>query len=215
MLPSSGTQKALQTLAILTLLLPSCGRAQPGETAPAPIFTFDSSGATPVLTAEFRPGMTMQKIQFEVFGEGRVIVTIRNAGGAGEVLARDEIRVAPERIEQTLDRAIRAGIGDFDNKAVEAEIHAAGRFPRLPTDLGSVALTLLLETYQRTGEAAQLPYVHSIVVTEPRAMAKALPDVHEYQALASLVEFLDECYRTATVSKKTGPGTRQPPASTP
>jgi len=205
--PSARTPKALETLAIAALLLSACGLA--------PSYTFDRSGATPVLTAELQPGMAMRRNGFEVFGDGRVIVTIRNAGGAGEVLASYETRVPPERVEEVLDRAVGAGLGDFDNRATVAELRAAGRFPQLPTDLGSVALTLHLETYQRPGSARRGPYVHKIVATEPRAIARALPEIHEYQALASLMEFLDECHRAAAASAKAGPDTRQPPASAP
>lgn len=187
---SPRTQKALETLAILALLLPSCGHAAS--------YTFDRSGATAVLTAELRPGMTMERIQFEVFGDGRVVVTIRNAGGAGEVLARHETRVLPERVEEVLDRAVGAGLGDFDNRATEAELRATGRFPQLPTDLGSVALTLRFESYRRGGEAPRAPYAHSIIATDPRVMASALPDIPEYQALAAVGLFLDDCFRTAT-----------------
>lgn len=157
----------------------------------------------------------MRRNHFEVYGDGRASITIRSTGDTGESLASFEIRVPPERVKQALDRAVRAGLGDFENRAVEAELRAAGRFPRLPTDLGFVVLTLNLETYRRPGNALQGPYVHTIVATEPRVMASALPDIHEFQALASLTEFLDECHRTATMSKKAGPGTRQPPASTP
>jgi len=131
------------------------------------------------------------------------------------VLAGYEIHVPPERVEEVLDRAVRAGLGDFDNRATEAELRAAGRFPHLPTDLGFVVLTLHLETYQRPGGAVRGPYVHTIVATEPRAIARALPEIHEYQALSSLTDFLDECHRTASASTKTGPDTRQRPASTP
>jgi len=204
---SPRTQKALETLAILALLLSSCGYA--------PNYTFDRSGATPVLTAEFQPGMAMRRNCFEVFGDGRVIVTIRNAGGAGEVLGGYETHVPPERVEEVLDRAVRAGLGDFDNRATVADLRAAGRFPKLPTDLGFVVLTLHLETYQRPGGARRRPYTHTIAATEPRAMASALPEIHEYEALASLTEFLDECHRTAAASAKAGPDTRQSPTSTP
>ena len=184
-------------LALLPFLLPACRQPLEALCSAPPAYAFDRSGATPVLIAEFHPGMVMRRARFEVFGDGRVAVTISNSGERGEVLARHETRVSADRVEETLDHAVVSGLAAFDLRSVEADLRASGRFPVLPTDIGSVSLEFRFQSFQPACGAELAPYSHSLVAMEPRAMARALPSIPEYQALYSLTLFFEECYRAA------------------
>lgn len=145
--------------------------------------------------------MLMRRDQFEVLGDGRVAVTIRSSGERGEVLARHETRVSADRLEETLDHAVVSGLATFDLRSVEADLRTKGRFPVLPTDIGSVSVEFRFQSFRPACGAEQAPYSHSLLAMEPRAMARALPSIPEYQALYSLTLFFEECSRAAHLGK--------------
>lgn len=184
-------------LALVLFLVSACRQPYEALCSASPAYAFDRSGATPVLIAEFQPGMLMRRTRFEAFGDGRVAVTIRNSGESGEVLARHKTRVSADRLEEVLDHAVVSGLAAIDLRSVEADLRAKGRFPVLPTDIGSVSLEFRFQSFQPACGAELAPYSHALVTMEPRAMTRALPSIPEYQALYSLTLFFEECYRAA------------------
>ena len=108
--------------------------------------------------------MSMENIEFTVFGNGRVRCRVVDAGGRHRVLDEFERDIGPAQVQELVETAVPSGLADFDAHGYVEQIQEAGG--RVPQNEDGVDVLFKIELDHSS---------HSFLLDSPDEFARRFP----------------------------------------
>jgi hypothetical protein len=199
------TYKHLACPVLIALALVGCSRSGAEEFTPQEMstgvldidtinsertFTFSADPTVAVLQLHWSGGLRMDTVEYSLFGDGR-LRRVRKSGTA--FFEGKEVELSYGEAEALLRLVVDGGLMEWDWDGLRAEfISAAGREPA-GTDLRTLQVQVVLETYSELPEKA--PVEKQILTTTPALMRREAPEIREIAALDELSKQLEFYFR--------------------
>jgi hypothetical protein len=150
-------------------------------------YWYSSDPGAALLVVRFMGGMTGTISRITVFADGRC--EYRRTDNHGNEHSRSEFRLTTEEVAALLDRAVHAGLMEFDREEVKARM-LASQPPHIVHDAPTMFLEINLERYRAPGDRDAVPASNSMSLRAISAEARIFPDIEEIQAMADIAKKL-------------------------
>ena len=128
--------------------------------------------------------MSMENIEFTVFGNGRVRCRVVDAGGRHRVLDEFERDIGPAQVQELVETAVQSGLADFDAHGYVEQIQKAGG--RVPQNEDGVDVLFKIELDHSS---------HSFLLDSPDEFARRFPSDARFRSLDHIIQVLGEIHR--------------------
>ncbi|MEM7052600.1 MAG: hypothetical protein AAF604_23250 [Acidobacteriota bacterium] len=150
-------------------------------------FRLSADPAVRLLAIVYRGVTTGRETHLSLFGDGRFVAEMKDHHGG--LLRRGETSLPYAEVRSVMELVVSHGIADVDGPSVMRKIEASGSAGKearfLPSDAGTVMITLKLEEYLRDGEVLK-DHSASVLLGEPKILARLAPGVAEVRGFVEV-----------------------------
>lgn len=159
-------------------------------------YWYSSDPGARVLVVRFTGGLRAGVHTNTVFGDGRYEYQLTTHSGKKIAEDRLEVQLSNDEMTRLLDRAVHAGLMEFDKAAVEQKMRALAP-PFHVNDAVTMFVDIHLERYRASNEKEAAPASRSMSIRAVGSHAKIFTEIEEIQALNDVAETMAAFRRSA------------------
>lgn len=153
-------------------------------------YWYSSDPDTALVVARFAGGRSAYIHRHAIFADGRYEYQLTDLSGQ-RVFKKHEVQLASEEVTALLDRAVHAGLMEFDRDIIE-ERKRAIHPPYIASDAGTMFLEINLERYRGPGQPEAKARSHSMSLKDAYFQAQVFTSIEEIQALKDIGRTLED-----------------------
>lgn len=138
-----------------------------------------------VIELHYRGGMVSVSPSITISGDGLMVARLYEPDGHRRLLRTYELQLSAEELAGMLDRAVAAGLMEFDADLIAQRMQALSRPPTRVTDAPTVEIRLRLEDYS-TAAGLSGPRTAVVALVAADLQARDFPEIRELRGVRDL-----------------------------